>query len=370
MKPDEVAAQDEYWMRQAIETARGGRFIAPPNPSVGCVIVRDGVEISRGFTQRPGGHHAEIEALEHAAAAGKSVRGATVYVTLEPCSHYGRTPPCALRLIHEGVGRVVAGTVDPNPLVAGRGLRMLERAGIPAVAGVCEEEAIESNLAFITRMKRGTPWVRLKTAASLDGRTALANGESKWITGVAAREDGQRFRASAQGLLTGVGTVLADDPQMSVRISGLPSPAKFIMDSGARTPPRAKILQGAPATVFVGEDAPQANIDALRAAGAAVVALPQNAQGRLCLSKALEHIAQSGVNELFVEAGATLSGQMIAEGLVDELLVYLAPTLLGAGRPVAQLPELVKLSDARRWRFVEAASVGDDLRVRLRKLPD
>ena len=367
---DDVTAQDEYWMRQAIETARGGRFIAPPNPSVGCVIVRDGVEISRGFTQRPGGHHAEIEALEKAAAAGKSVRGATVYVTLEPCSHYGRTPPCALRLIREGVGRVVAGTVDPNPLVAGKGLRMLEQAGIPAIAGVCEQEAIESNLAFITRMKRGTPWVRLKTAASLDGRTALPSGESKWITGEAAREDAQRFRASAQGLLTGVGTVLADDPRMNVRISGLPSPAKFILDSEARTPAQAKILQGAPTTVFVSSKAQQARVDELRRAGAKVVALAEDAAGRLSLKEALECIAQSGVNELFVEAGATLSGQMIAQGLADELLVYLAPMLLGDGRPVAQLPGLVKLSDARRWRFVETAAVGDDLRVRLRKLPD
>ena len=209
-------------------------------------------------------------------------------------------------------------------------------------------------------MKRGTPWVRLKTAASLDGRTALPSGESKWITGEAAREDAQRFRASAQGLLTGVGTVLADDPRMNVRISGLPSPAKFILDSEARTPAQAKILQGAPATVFVSSKAQQASVDELA----------EDAAGRLSLKEALECIAQSGVNELFVEAGATLSGQMIAQGLADELLVYLAPTLLGDGRPVAQLPGLVKLSDARRWRFVETAAVGDDLRVRLRKLPD
>ena len=365
-----MAAQDEYWMRQAIETASGGRFIAPPNPAVGCVIVRDGEEISRGFTQRPGGHHAEIEALEKAAALGRSVRGATVYVTLEPCSHYGRTPPCALRLIHEGVGRVVAATADPNPLVAGRGLRMLEQAGIQTVCGVCEAEAIESNIGFLTRMKRGTPWVRLKAAASLDGRTALSNGQSKWITGPKAREDGQFYRACAQGLLTGIGTVLADDPRMNVRLEGLPSPAKFVLDSQARTPVSANILSGEKTTIFVSRRADPARVQSLRKAGAEVAELPEDAEGRLSLAAALDFIARSSVNELFVEAGARLSGRMLAEGLVDELLLYVAPVLLGTGRPIAQLPELIKLSDARRWRFVEAAPVGDDLKVRLRPSAD
>jgi diaminohydroxyphosphoribosylaminopyrimidine deaminase/5-amino-6-(5-phosphoribosylamino)uracil reductase len=219
-------------------------------------------------------------------------------------------------------------------------------------------------------MKRGTPWVRLKAAASLDGRTALSNGQSKWITGPKAREDGQFYRACAQGLLTGIGTVLADDPRMNVRLEGLPSPAKFVLDSLARTPVSANILSGEKTTIFVSRRADPARVQSLRKAGAEVAELPEDAEGRLSLAAALDFIARSSVNELFVEAGARLSGRMLAEGLVDELLLYVAPVLLGSGRPIAQLPELIKLSDASRWRFVEAAPVGDDLKVRLRPSAD
>lgn len=241
---------DEIFMRAALEEARKGRYIAPPNPAVGCVIVKDGQIVSRGYTHAPGSQHAEIDAIMNAKEAGVDIAGATYYVTLEPCSHYGRTPPCAARLIEERAGRVVAAIEDPNPQVAGKGIEMLRQAGIPVDCGVCRDEAYESNIGFFTRMKTGKPWVRLKTAVTLDGRTALFNGASRWITSEEARRRGRLWRARAQGILTGIGTILADNPQMSVREEKLPSPVKFVADSQALTPVTFNILQGQPTTIL------------------------------------------------------------------------------------------------------------------------
>ncbi len=368
MSSETISFDDSYWMSQAIEESRKGVFLAPPNPAVGCVIVLNGRELSRGYTQRPGGNHAEIEAIEHAHAKGLSVKGATVYVTLEPCSHTGRTPPCALRLIQEKVACVVVATTDPNPLVSGRGVRMLREAGIEVREGICEASAVEANIGFITRMRRGTPFVRLKIASSLDGRTSLVNGQSQWITCEAARADGRKLRAYAQGVLTGVGTVLTDDPQMNVRGDVCyPSPAKFVMDSYARTPVTAKILQGKPCTIFVGPHADSSALDALRQAGAHIECLSMDKSGRLDLHEALIRIAQSGVNTLHVEAGARLNGALIQAGLVDEMVMYMAPCLMGDGAAVAGLPKYTKMAQVQRWELVEMSRIGDDIRLRLRK---
>ena len=337
MTENRTESVDEHWMREALKASVGARLIAPPNPAVGCVIVKDGREIARGFTQAPGSAHAEIQALNAAAAVGESVVGATVYVTLEPCSHYGRTPPCALRLIKERVGRVVAAVKDPNPLVAGRGLNMLK------------------------------PWVRMKLAASLDGRTALENGESRWITSEASREDGRLLRAYSQGILTGVGTVKADDPQMNVRLPGdWKDPVKFVCDAKASMSPAAKILQGAPCVVFVGMEAPEAACRALRNAGADVVTVAEVEPGRLDMQAVLSEIGRREVNVLHVEAGARLSGDLIRRGLVDELVLYAAPALMGHGKKLAELPHFDAMSEVLRWEFKNVTRSGDDLKLVLR----
>lgn len=357
--------RDEFFMRAALEQARNGRYIAPPNPAVGCVIVKNEEIVARGYTHAPGSQHAEIDALMNAKAAGVDVRGATFYVTLEPCSHYGRTPPCAARLIEEGAGRVVVALEDPNPLVAGKGIKMLEDAGIEVLCGVCRDEAYESNIGFLTRMKTGLPWVRLKTAVTLDGRTALPNGKSRWITSEEARRKGRLWRARAQAILTGIGTVLADNPQMSVREEKLPSPSKYVLDSQALTPVTFNILQGQPATIFVGMDASESRVEALEAAGAKVIRV--NGNNGLDLREVLECIGRDGVNELHVEAGATLSGAMLEEGLVDEIVCYVAPAVMGEGMPFARIGPLKQMSEVQRWRFVSVEKVGEDLELVLRK---
>lgn len=358
--------RDEYFMRAALEEARKGRYIAPPNPAVGCVIVKEGEIVARGYTHAPGSQHAEIDALMNAQAAGVDVAGATVYVTLEPCSHYGRTPPCAARLVKERVGRVVAALEDPNPQVSGRGLAMLREAGIAVDCGVCRDEAYESNIGFFTRMKTGLPWVRLKTASTLDGRTALANGQSRWITCAEARRKGRLWRARAQGILTGIGTVLSDNPQMSVREEKLPSPEKFVLDSQALTPMTFNILQGQPTTIFVSSDAPGSRVEALTAAGARVQVIASDRTG-LDLHEALKAIGEAGVNELHVEAGATLSGALLERGLVDEIVSFVAPALMGEGMPFAKLGPYERMDEVQRWRFVSVEPVGDDLEIVLRK---
>lgn len=358
---------DRDWMLEAVATGHRSDLIAPPNPAVGCVIVRDGVELGRGSTQAPGSNHAEIEAIEAVYRAGLNPSGATLYVTLEPCSHYGRTPPCALRIVKEKIARVVVATLDPNPLVAGRGIQILREAGIEVAVGVCEAEALEANKGFLKRMREGLPWTRLKVANTLDGKVALLNGTSQWITSHEARLDAQRLRAQAQGLLTAIGTVLSDDPQMNVRLEGLPSPRKFVMDAMARTPVTAKILKGSPTTIFVSKAADPERCAGLRAAGATLVELPVNDKGHFEIYDVLKHIGSDNVNLLHVEAGAMTNGLMLESGLVDEVVMYVAPALMGEGLPVASMQTKTKLSEIHRLAFHDVERVGPDLRLVLRK---
>ncbi|CAN7489772.1 bifunctional diaminohydroxyphosphoribosylaminopyrimidine deaminase/5-amino-6-(5-phosphoribosylamino)uracil reductase RibD [Massilia sp. LjRoot122] len=349
-------------MALALAWAAKGMFITAPNPRIGCVIVRDGVVIGAGHTQPAGQAHAEIQALRDAQARGKDVRGATAYVTLEPCSHYGRTPPCSDALVQAGLGRVVAAMTDPNPLVAGRGLAQLEAAGIAVTSGVLADQAHELNIGFFSRMRRGLPWVRLKLAASLDGATALAGGESQWITGPEARADGHAWRARAQVILTGIGTVKADDPQLNVRGIDTPmQPRRVIVDSRLEIPFSARILQGEPCWVVAAVELPE-KAAALRAAGHEVLVLP-NAQGKVDLPALLRELGRREINEVHVEAGSKLNASLVREDCVDELLVYLAPNLIGPGQGMFELPPLARLADKRRLRFHDLARVGDDIRI-------
>lgn len=353
-------------MARALRLAEHGLFSTTPNPRVGCVIVMDGAVVGEGWHEKAGGPHAEVHALR---AAGEHAKGATAYVTLEPCSHHGRTPPCANALIDAGVARVVAAMRDPNPQVAGRGLELLTLAGIQVQTGLLETEARELNIGFVSRMTRGRPWLRLKTASSLDGKTALLNGESKWITGPAARADVQRWRARACVVLTGVGTVLADDPQMNVREFETPrQPLKVIVDSHLRTPPSAKILSGGAFIACV--EADFLRRAALEAAGAQVLELP-GASGfvdhRVDLVALLQEFGRQGINEVHVEAGATLNGALLAAGLVDEWVSYLAPVALGhAARGLFNGAELTDMNQRHRFSLLDATRLGDDLRLRLR----
>ena len=353
---------DSEGMTLALEWAARGMVITAPNPRVGCVIVKDGVVIGAGHTQPAGQAHAEIQALRDAAERGNDVRGATAYVTLEPCSHYGRTPPCSNALIEAGLGRVVAAMGDPNPLVAGRGMAQLEAAGIAVSSGLLADAAHELNIGFLSRMRRGLPWVRLKVAASLDGATALENGESQWITGPAARADGHAWRARTQVILTGIGTVKADNPQLTVRGIDTPlPPRRVIVDSRLDIDLDARILQGEPCWI-VAAGAHQEKAAALRAAGHEVWYLP-NAHGKVDLSALMRELGRREINEVHVEAGAKLNASLVREGCVDELLVYLAPSLIGPGQGMFDLPQLAQLAERRRLRFHDVARVGDDLRV-------
>ena len=359
------SAADHAFMARALRLARKGLFTTTPNPRVGCVLVRDGAVVGEGWHARAGEAHAEIHALN---AAGTGARGATAYVTLEPCSHHGRTPPCADALIAAGVARVVAAMRDPNPQVAGNGLGQLRAAGIDAADGLMEMEARELNIGFVSRMTRGRPWVRLKVAASLDGKTALNNGRSQWITGPEARRDGHAWRARACAILTGAGTVRDDDPRLNVRdVETSRQPLRVVVDSHLETPLRARLLEGGNALVAAAvEDA--AKIADLRAAGAEVIVLP-NPQGKVDLPRLLQALAGRGVNELHVEAGHKLNGSLLREGLVDELLIYFAPTLLGSGREMFPLPELTDLSGRHDLRIVDLRRVGADIRILARPLP-
>ncbi|MFC5480792.1 bifunctional diaminohydroxyphosphoribosylaminopyrimidine deaminase/5-amino-6-(5-phosphoribosylamino)uracil reductase RibD [Massilia suwonensis] len=353
---------DTEAMALALEWAAKGMYITAPNPRVGCVIVRDDEVIGAGHTQPAGQAHAEIQALRDAAARGNDVRGATAYVTLEPCSHYGRTPPCSKALVEAGLGRVVAAMGDPNPLVAGRGMAQLEAAGIATASGLLANEAHELNIGFFSRMRRGRPWVRLKIAASLDGMTALENGESQWITGPEARQDGHAWRARACVILTGIGTVKADDPQLTVRGIDTPrQPRRVIVDSRLEIALDAKILQGAPCWI-VGA-VPDADKEArLRAAGHEVILLANNA-GKVDLPALMLELGRREINEVHVEAGSKLNASLVREGCVDELLVYLAPSLIGSGQGMFALPPLTRLADKIALRFHDVAMVGADLRI-------
>ena len=364
-------ADDHRFMARALELARRGLYSTEPNPRVGCVVVRDGVVVGEGWHRRAGGPHAEVHALE---AAGEAALGATAYVTLEPCGHFGKTPPCADALVAAGVTRVVAAMVDPNPLVAGRGLARLEAAGIRAESGLMAAEAEAVNPGFIKRMRAGLPWLRLKMAMSLDGRTAMASGESQWITGAEARRDVHLLRARSSAMLTGVGTLLHDDPSLTVRLEaedlretcGVEAPIqplRVVLDSTLRTPPGAKMLAlpGRTLILTAADDAERRA--ALEGAGAEVERLAAGAGG-VDLRAALEALARREVNEVMVEAGATLGGALLQAGLVDELVIYLAPHLMGdAARGLFRLPGVESMAQRLALEIRDICAVGDDWRI-------
>ena len=357
---------DRVRLEQCLALAHAAIGLSDPNPRVGCVIASaDGRALAQGSTQQAGGPHAEAAALADAHAAGADLRGATAWVSLEPCAHHGRTPPCCDALVDAGVARVVVATVDPNPLVAGQGIAKLRAAGIAVdlADGPVAREARELNIGFFSRMQRGRPWVRMKIAASLDGRTALDNGASQWITGEAARRDGHAWRKRASALLTGIGTVLEDNPRLDVRLVPTPrQPLRVIVDSRLQTPADARILD-APGEVLVYTAADDTlRAAALRARGAQLLPMA-GAHAKVDLAAMLADLAQRGVNELHVEAGHKLNASLLREGLVDELLVYLAPRLLGIGREMAAFGPLSTLAEALEFEFTQVDRIGDDLRI-------
>jgi diaminohydroxyphosphoribosylaminopyrimidine deaminase/5-amino-6-(5-phosphoribosylamino)uracil reductase len=359
-----AAATDTVHMARALELARRGLWTTDPNPRVGCVLAAGEHVIAEGWHERAGGPHAETIAL---AAAGAAARGATAYVTLEPCCHHGRTPPCADALVAAGVSRVVYAMRDPNPLIGGGGIAKLRAAGVTVDGGLLEREARELNPGFVSRMERGRPWVVVKLAASLDGGTALPGGASRWITGEAAREDVQQLRARSSAVLTGSGTVLSDDPRLDVRLPGATrQPLRVVLDSQLRISPRARVIAppGKLLVLCASEDPERAA--ALRAAGAEVVAVAP-AAGGIDLAAAFSLLAERGVNEVLAECGAGLAGALLTAGLADELALYLAPVLLGRGaRPLAELPTPVSMDERLEFSIVGRQDVGADLLLRLR----
>ncbi len=353
---------DREYMARALALAERGLYTTTPNPRVGCVIVKDGAVIGEGWHERAGAPHAEVNALADAHRRGVDPRGATLYVTLEPCNHTGRTPPCTATVIAAGIGRVVVAMADPNPEAA-HGAARLRAAGITVDAGLLEDEAREQNIGFVSRMTRGRPWVRMKVAASLDGRTALASGESQWITGAAARADGHRWRARACAILTGIGTVRQDDPQLSVReVATARQPRRIVVDRHGETPPSARVLAGGGTLIVTaGRRDPGWPVDV------EVLTMP-DADGRVDLAALMRALAAQEINELHVEAGARLNGALLAAGLVDELLLYLAPCLLGdPARGVAEFATApARLADRVELTIHDLARVGEDLRLRAR----
>ena len=351
-------------MHEALALAHGAIGLSDPNPRVGCVITAaDGRVLGRGHTQQAGGPHAEVMALRDVTARGESARGATAWVTLEPCSHHGRTPPCCDALIDAGINRVVMAIEDPNPRVAGQGAARLSAAGIAVETGPLAREARELNIGFFSRMQRARPWVRLKAAVSLDGRTALNNGASQWITGSAARTDGHAYRKRAGAVLTGVGTVQGDDPRLDVRlVDTVLQPLRVIVDSRLETPPASKILDAPGRTLIYAAVIIEARAAALRER-AAEIALAAGANAKVDLAAMLADLAARGINELHVEAGHKLNGSFVREGLVDEFLIYMAPRLLGIGRELAAFGPLEALNDSLALRFESVTPIGDDLRI-------
>lgn len=352
-------------MARALQLACRGLNTATPNPRVGCVLVRDGRIIGEGWHERAGEAHAEIMALQN---CSEDPAGSTCYVTLEPCSHTGRTPPCSEALIRAGIGRVIAAMTDPNPAVAGNGLQQLEAAGIRTAAGLLQQQAEALNAGFCRRMQTGLPHVLVKLAASLDGRTALASGDSRWITGAPARADVHRLRARSCAILTGIGTVLADDPRLTARIAGEPAsrqPLRVIMDTRLRTPATAQLLQEPGRTLIVsGPDPDRQKRRLLEQAGAELLVLPEMDAGER-LGMTLRHLAADyEINEIMVEAGATLNGSMMETGLVDELIVYLAPQLLGhGGLPLFEVAGIDTMEQRLQLELVDRRQVGHDLRL-------
>jgi diaminohydroxyphosphoribosylaminopyrimidine deaminase/5-amino-6-(5-phosphoribosylamino)uracil reductase len=355
-----LEAGDLEFMTRALRLAERGLYTTTPNPRVGCVLVRAGQVVGEGWHERAGGPHAEVGALS---AARDAARGATAYVTLEPCSHHGRTPPCAEALIGAGVRRVVVAMRDPNPAVHGAGIACLQDAGVEVEIGVLGEQARELNIGFVTRHQRGTPWTRLKVAATLDGKTALNNGLSQWITGPQARRDGHAWRARACALLTGIGTVLEDDPQLTVREVQTPrQPMRILVDSRMEVAAQARILIGGGVLVAAArDDAVQRK--RLSDLGAEVLVLP-NAAGKVDLAALMRELGRREVNELHIEAGFKLNGSLLREGLVDELLIYLAPSIVGdAARGMFALPELKSLSERHELVIRQHEQIGGDIRI-------
>ena len=353
-----LSPDDLFWMRRAIELARLGQYSTKPNPNVGCVIVKDAQLLGEGYHPRAGQPHAEVFALRQ---AGEQARGATAYVTLEPCAHYGRTPPCAKALVDAGVAKVVVACPDPNPLVAGKGVQILKDAGIQVEVGVAEAEARQLNLGFLKAMATGMPYVRLKVASSLDGRTAMASGESKWITGTAARADVQHWRAISAAVLTGIDTVLADDCLLNVRhlegvddIHSVVQPKRIILDRQGRLPLSAQILQQ-PETVMV--------MGPYRAELAALGVLQLEPQPLATLLAQL--VQQHQIYDVLVEAGATLSTAFLQEGWVDEVISYVAPTLLGRSARAMFNAEFEQMAEQLRFKLCDVTQLGDDVRLRL-----
>lgn len=380
-----ASMSDSQFLTQALALAQQAIGLSDPNPRVGCVLVSaQGEVLGQGHTQQAGGPHAEVMALRDALTRGVSIEGATAYVTLEPCSHHGRTPPCADAMVAAGLGRVVVALLDPNPQVAGRGVARLRSAGVTVDVLPPDDphavQAREINVGFLSRMVRQRPWVRIKMAGSLDGRTALDSGDSQWITGGAARADGHAWRARAGAVLTGIGTVLDDDPRLDVRPSAHPAvqvtlpreqPLRVVLDSRWRTPASAALLSLAGRVRIYGLAGALAQDESARhryeALGATHVDLvPVEGSERVDLAWVLKDLAQQGVNELHVEAGARLNASLIEGGWADELLVYLAPKLIGPGRGLAALTPLLRVSDAHAFAFHDVARIGDDLRLILR----
>jgi diaminohydroxyphosphoribosylaminopyrimidine deaminase / 5-amino-6-(5-phosphoribosylamino)uracil reductase len=364
---------DHKFMSRALELARLGLYSTSPNPRVGCVIVRDNQIIGEGWHQKVGEAHAEVLAIRDAQAKGLSVRGATAYVTLEPCSHFGRTPPCADALVREQLGTVIAAMEDPNPLVNGKGFDKLRAVGISVRCGLLEREAKELNPGFISRVVRNRPYVRMKVGMSLDARVALSDGRSQWITSEAARADGHKFRAQSCVILTGIGTVRDDNPLLNVRtVQTERTPLRIVLDSAFEIDPNARIFDTGPVLVIVAIDlnSHSLKVEQLKAKGAEVIAQPgafKEGRPKTDLKAVMQLIYERGWGEVHVEAGSKLNGSLLREGLVDELLLYVAPSLVGAGQPFAELPEVAALTNKYEFEFVDVCRVGEDLRLRARR---
>jgi len=356
-----MQAQDYEYMARALRLAARGLYTTHPNPRVGCVLVNNGEVVGEGWHVRAGEGHAEVNAL---AMAGVRARGATAYVTLEPCAHHGRTPPCSDALIKAGVTRVVSAMTDPNPLVGGQGLERIRAAGIEAVNGLLQAQAEQLNPGYLMRMRSGRPLVRSKLAMSLDGRTAMASGESKWVTSEAARQDVQRLRARSAAILTGMGTVRADDPALTLRLDGeCAQPLRVVLDARLETPAGARLLDGPGKTLIFTASDDAARAEPLRLTGATIARLPATAEG-VDPAAALRYLAEQQVNEVLVEAGARLNGALLRAGLIDELIIYVAPKLMGdAARGLFHLPGLERMAEAVELEIADIRAVGRDWRI-------
>ncbi len=364
----EQAGQDAFYMARALQLAKKGLYTTDPNPRVGCVLVKDCKIVGEGWHKKAGQAHAEVEALNNAT---ENPAGATAYVTLEPCSHHGRTPPCCETLVTAGIRRVVAAMQDPNPLVSGRGMAFLKANGVEVTCGILEQDARDLNKGFILRMTEGRPYVRSKLAMSLDGRTAMASGESKWITSPEARADVQKLRAQSSAILTGINTVLADDPSLTARIDAdVTQPIRVVLDSNLQMPPNAKMLTLPGRTLILTCSQDTAKIQILENAGAEVYVLPEK-QGKVDLNEAVKFLANQQVNEILVEAGSVLNGPLLQADLVDEWIIYMAPKVLGDnGRGLFHLVGLKNLSDCKKMTIKSIRQVGNDIRIALIKGED